>query len=155
MVAEEGHKAPSFTLKGDDGKTHRLRELGGKRVVLYFYPRDNTPGCTTEACDFRDNMERVAAAGAVVFGVSKDSLESHAKFRDKYDLSFTLLSDTDLAVHKRYGAWGEKKQYGKVREGVIRSTSLIDESGTIARAWRKVRAKGHVSRVLEALEALG
>ncbi len=153
-MAEEGKKAPAFSLKGDDGKTHKLSDHAGKRVVVYFYPKDNTPGCTTEACDFRDNMKRIAKAGAVVYGISKDSLASHEKFRDKFDLNFVLLSDPELGVHKKYGAWGEKKMYGKVREGVIRSTFLIDESGKVAKAWRNVKAAGHVDKVLEALESL-
>ncbi len=153
-VATEGKKAPAFNLAGSDGRRHKLAELAGRRVVLYFYPRDLTPGCTTEACDFRDNLARLEAAGAVVFGVSKDSLESHAKFIDKHGLGFVLLSDPDLAVHKKYGAWGEKNMYGKTVEGVIRSTFLIDEAGKIAKAWTKVRVNGHVDKVLAALEAL-
>jgi peroxiredoxin Q/BCP len=113
-----------------------------------------TPGCTAEACDFRDNMARLEKAGAIVYGVSKDSLASHEKFRDEHDLNFVLLSDDKLTVHKKYGAWGEKTMYGKVVEGVIRSTFLIDEKGKIAKAWHNVRAKGHVDKVLEALHAL-
>lgn len=154
MSIEEGKKAPAFTLKGDDGKTHALRDHEGERVVLYFYPRDSTPGCTTEACDFRDNLSRLRKAGAVVYGVSRDSLESHEKFRAKHDLNFVLLSDPDLKAHKKYGAWGEKNMYGKKVEGVIRSTFLIDEQGKIAKAWPKVRVKGHVDKVLAALEEL-
>ena len=155
MAALEGKKAPAFNLKGDDGKTHKLRDHAGERVVLYFYPRDSTPGCTTEACDFRDNLARLTKAGAVVYGVSKDSLASHEKFRAKHDLNFVLLSDPDLSVHHKYGAFGEKTLYGKVTEGVIRSTFLIDEGGKIARAWRKVRVKGHVDAVLAAIAELG
>lgn len=155
MPAEEGKKAPAFTLPGNDGNKHKLSDHKGERVVLYFYPRDNTPGCTTEACDFRDNMARVKKLGAVVYGVSKDSLASHDKFRDKHDLNFVLLSDDKLTVHEKYGAWGEKKMYGKTVQGVIRSTFLIDEKGKIAKAWRNVRAKGHVDKVMAALEELG
>jgi len=154
MAAEEGKKAPLFTLPGDDGEKHALKSHLGERVVIYFYPKDNTPGCTTQACDFRDNMEHVTEAGAVVYGISKDSLASHDKFRDKYDLNFVLLSDEKLDVHKKYGAWGEKMMYGKVREGVIRSTFVIDEKGKVAKAWRNVRAKGHVGKVLAFLEEM-
>lgn len=152
MAIEEGDKAPAFSLAGNDGKTHKLADHKGKRVVLYFYPRDMTPGCTTEACDFRDNLGRIAKAGAVVYGVSKDSLGSHDKFRDKHELNFTLLSDPDLRVHKAYGAWGEKTMYGKKTEGVIRSTFLIDDKGKLAKVWRHVKATGHVGKVLEVLE---
>lgn len=154
MAAEEGKKAPAFTLPGDDGEKHRLKDHEGKRVVVYFYPKDNTPGCTTQACDFRDNMDRIAKTGAVVYGISKDSLASHDKFREKYDLNFVLLSDEKLVAHEKYGAWGEKKMYGKVREGVIRSTFVIDEKGKVAKAWRNVRAKGHVDKVLAFLEEM-
>jgi peroxiredoxin Q/BCP len=154
MAIEEGKKAPSFRLPGDDGKTHSLGEQKGKRVVLYFYPRDLTPGCTTEACDFRDNVARLRKGGVVVFGVSKDSLASHKKFREKHELNFPLLSDPDLEVHKAYGAWGEKTMYGKKTQGVIRSTFLIDDKGKLAKVWRNVRAKGHVDQVLAALAEL-
>jgi peroxiredoxin Q/BCP len=155
MAVEDGQKAPAFTLKGDDGKVHKLSDHEGERVVLYFYPRDMTPGCTTEACDFRDNLGRVKQAGAVVYGVSKDSIASHEKFRDKHELNFVLLSDDELDVHKKYGAYGEKTMYGKKVQGVIRSTFLIDEKGKIARVWRNVKVGGHVDKVLEALQALG
>lgn len=155
MAVEEGQKAPAFSLPGDDGKVHKLADHKGERVVLYFYPRDMTPGCTTEACDFRDNLARLKKAGAVVYGVSKDSIASHEKFRDKHELNFVLLSDEKLDVHKKYGAFGEKTMYGKKVEGVIRSTFLIDEKGKIAKAWRNVKVGGHVDKVLEALEALG
>jgi peroxiredoxin Q/BCP len=153
-MAEEGKKAPAFTLAGSDGARHKLGDHVGKRVVLYFYPRDMTPGCTVEACDFRDNLARLERAGAVVYGVSKDSIASHEKFRDKHALNFVLLSDPDLAVHKKYGAFGKKSMYGKETEGVIRSTFLIDDKGKVAKAWRHVKAKGHVDKVLAALEAL-
>jgi peroxiredoxin Q/BCP len=154
MAAQEGKKAPAFNLAGDDGAKHQLSDHLGKRVVLYFYPRDMTPGCTTEACDFRDNLARLKKAAAVVYGVSRDSIASHNKFREKHELNFVLLSDQDLAVHKKYGAWGEKKLYGKVSEGVIRSTFLIDEAGKICKAWRNVRAKGHVDNILAAIAKL-
>ena len=149
-----GKKAPAFNLPGDDGKKHALKDHAGKPVVLYFYPRDSTPGCTTEACDFRDNFARLKKAGAVVYGVSKDSLDSHAKFRAKHDLNFVLLSDPDLVVHEKYGAWGEKNMYGKIVQGCIRSTFLIGPDGKLANVWTKVRVKGHVDAVLTALEAL-
>jgi peroxiredoxin Q/BCP len=154
MAIDPGKKAPSFSLAGDDGKTHKLSDYAGKRLVLYFYPKDDTPGCTTEACDFRDNVGRITKRGAAVLGVSKDSLASHGKFRDKYKLNFPLLSDADLAVHKKYEAWGDKTLYGKKSQGVIRSTFLIDENGKVAKAWRNVRTKGHVDQVLEALAEL-
>ena len=149
-----GDKAPAFSLPGDDGHTHTLAAQKGKPVVLYFYPRDLTPGCTTEACDFRDRMERLSAHGAVVFGVSKDTLKSHAKFKEKHALNFTLLADEDLAVQKAYGSYGEKMMYGKATLGTIRSTFLIDGKGKIARVWPKVRVAGHVDDVLAALESL-
>lgn len=151
-ILEEGKKAPAFNLKGDDGEKHALKDHAGQKVVLYFYPKDSTPGCTTEACDFRDNMARVQKAGAVVYGVSKDSLESHEKFRTKHDLNFVLLSDPDLKVHEKYGAWGEKNMYGKKVMGCIRSTFLIGEDGKLLKVWPKVRVKGHVDAVLEAIE---
>ncbi len=154
-MIEENMKAPDFSLPGvDEDGNERVFSLGdyaGKKIVLYFYPRDNTPGCTTEACDFRDNMERVKAAGAVVLGVSPDSVKSHKGFKDKHGLPFPLLSDTDRAVATEYGAYGEKKMYGKVSMGIIRSTVLIDEEGVIRKIWRGVKVKGHVDEVLAAL----
>ncbi len=154
-MIEENTKAPDFTLPGidEDGNEREfsLKDFAGKKVVLYFYPRDNTPGCTTEACDFRDNIERVKAAGAVVLGVSPDSVKSHKGFKEKHGLPFPLLSDTDRAVAEEYGAYGEKKMYGKVTKGIIRSTVLIDEEGVIRKIWRSVKVKGHVDKVLEAL----
>jgi thioredoxin-dependent peroxiredoxin len=154
MSVEEGKRAPAFTLPGNDGSKHKLSDYKGERVVLYFYPRDMTPGCTTEACDFRDNLARIQKAGAVVYGVSKDSLASHDKFRDKHELTFVLLSDPELTVHEKYDAYGEKKMYGKTVQGVIRSTFLIDEAGKIAKIWRNPRTKGHVDKVVAALEEL-
>jgi peroxiredoxin Q/BCP len=149
-----GAAAPGFRLQGDDGKTHDLQDHKGAPVVIYFYPRDDTPGCTVEACDFRDNMARAQKAGAVVYGVSRDSLKSHEKFKAKYNLNFTLLSDPDLTVHKAYGAWGKKVMYGKEVEGTIRSTFLIDGKGVLRQAWPKVKVDGHVDAVLAALAAL-
>jgi thioredoxin-dependent peroxiredoxin len=151
---EAGDPAPAFALPGDDGRTHALAEHVGKPVVVYFYPRDDTPGCTTEACAFRDNLGRAAAKGAVVYGISRDTLKSHEKFRAKYGLTFPLLSDEDLAVHRAYGAWGEKIMYGQPTIGVVRSTFLIGPDGRIARAWPRVKVEGHVDAVMAALEAL-
>jgi peroxiredoxin Q/BCP len=150
----EGDAAPAFSLPGDDGQVHTLAAHKGAPVVVYFYPRDDTPGCTTEACDFRDNMARATEKGAVVYGISKDSLKAHDRFKKKYSLNFTLLSDEDLSVHRAYGAWGDKLMYGKPVLGVIRSTYLIGKDGRVARAWPKVKVNGHVDAVLEAIEAL-
>ena len=158
-IPEEGSKAPNFTLEGlspsgDEVKVS-LRDFlsGGRLVVLYFYPRDNTSGCTTEACDFRDNMNRVADR-AVVVGVSPDSLASHRKFREKHGFNFHLLSDPGRKVLEAYGAFGEKKMYGKVTRGVIRSTFIIGPDGTILKRWRNIRVKGHVDKVMEEMEGL-
>ncbi len=154
MAIEVGQPAPDFTLPSDTEGDVSLGALRGQPVVLYFYPKDSTPGCTTEACDFRDNMARVQAAGAKVLGVSRDSLKSHEKFRGKYDLNFPLLSDPETTVHAAYGAWGEKTMYGRTSLGCIRTTVLIDGDGVVRAVWPKVRVKGHVDAVLEALEAL-
>jgi len=146
-----GAVAPSFRLMGDDGREHALDDHRGAPVVVYFYPKDDTPGCTIEACDFRDRMNRVAAAGAVVYGVSRDSIASHLKFKQKYGLTFTLLSDPDLVAHRAYGAFGTKNMYGKLVEGTIRSTYLIDGDGRVKRAWPTVKVAGHVDDVLSSL----
>jgi len=150
-VLEPGDKAPDFELQSDDGETVRLSELRGSKVILYFYPKDNTSGCTTEACDFRDRLPEIEDQGAVVLGVSPDSIESHQKFKAKYGLPFALLSDPDHKVAEVYGAWGEKKNYGKVYQGMIRSTFLIDENGVLSEVFRKVKAKGHADRVVSVL----
>ncbi len=150
-MVEPGDKAPDFELPSDDGGVVRLSGLRGQKVILYFYPKDDTPGCTTEACDFRDRLPEIENRGAVVLGVSPDSIKSHQKFKAKYDLPFSLLSDPDHQVAGLYGAWGEKKMYGKTFEGLIRSTFVIDENGVIAEAYRKVKAKGHAERVVEGL----
>ena len=150
-MIETGQKAPDFTLPDHNGKSVSLKDFRGKKVVLYFYPRDDTPGCTREACGFRDNLNRVKSSGAVVLGVSRDDAAAHVKFRKKYDLNFPLVSDPDRKVHEAYGAWGKKKQYGKEIEGVIRSTFLIDEAGQVVKVWSPVRVDGHVDKVLEAL----
>ncbi len=149
----EGKPAPDFTLPSTEGGIH-LADYRGRIVVLYFYPRDNTPGCTTEACGFRDALERFSTLDAVVLGVSRDSLESHRNFRAKYDLPFPLLSDADAEVSTRYGAYGEKKQYGKLSLGMIRSTFVIDADGVVRQAFRKVRVDGHVERVRRVVEEL-
>ena len=155
-IPQEGGKAPDFTLHGlspgGEEVEVRLSQFldQSNTVVLYFYPKDNTSGCTTEACDFRDNLNRIGNR-AVVLGVSPDSLKSHAKFRDKHELNFHLLSDPEKRVLETYGAFGEKKMYGKVTKGVIRSTFIIGPDGTVLKRWRNVRVKGHVDKVLQAL----
>lgn len=146
-----GDKAPSFKLEGDDGKTHTLKEFSGKILILYFYPKDNTPGCTTQACEFRDAAADYKKRKAVVVGVSPDSIASHGKFRDKFGLPFLLLSDPDHAVAEAYGAWGDKVLYGKKYKGIIRSTFVIDPAGKILSAEYKVSPKGHAAAVLETL----
>lgn len=147
-------EAPLFSLPNQDNVEISLLNFRGSYVVLYFDPKDKTPGCTTEACDFRDSMESLNALGAVVLGVSPDSTKSHQSFINKESLNFTLLSDTNKEVLKMYGAFGVKKLYGKEYEGVIRSTFLIDPQGKIAHIWRNVKVKGHIKEVREKLEAL-
>src|SRR5437868_14843600 len=149
-----GKKAPAFALESSDGGKVKLADLSGKVVVLYFYPRANTPGCTLEAQDFRDALPALDKLGAAVLGVSKDSIASHCKFRDKYELSFPLLSDPDGKVLEAYGAWGDKVLYGKKMKGIIRSTVLIDKAGKIAKVWPKVSVKGHVDEVVAAIKSL-
>ena len=146
-----GQPAPDFALLGDDDKEHRLAEFRGKKVVLYFYPRDATPGCTTEACDFRDLSPALAGKGAVVIGVSPDSAASHRKFKEKQGLPFLLLSDPGALLARSYGAFGEKMMYGKKSEGIIRSTFVIDEHGKLAAIYPKVSVKGHAAAVMETL----
>jgi len=147
-MIEEGVKAPEFTLTDESGNAVSLSQFTGKKVVLYFYPKDNTPGCTKEACSFRDNHAAILDAGAVVIGVSADSEESHASFKDKYELPFYLLSDPEKKVIKSYGSWGEKKMYGKTYEGTLRSTVVIDEEGTVAKVFPKVKPAEHGTEVL-------
>ncbi len=149
-----GKDAPDFTLPDQSGKLTHLRELRGSPIVLYFYPKDFTPGCTKEACDFRDNFAPLKKAGAVVLGVSPDAPDSHTKFIAHYELPFTLLSDTTHDVLKTYGAWGLKKNYGKEYEGVIRSTVLISADGKVAGVWPEVKVEGHVESVLAAIKTL-
>jgi thioredoxin-dependent peroxiredoxin len=150
MVAV-GERAPDFALKSDDGRRYALKDFRGKKVVLYFYPKDDTPGCTKEACSFRDNLARVTTKGAVVLGVSRDDTTSHAKFRDKYDLNFPLLSDDEGKVTDAYGVWKMKNLYGREFFGIVRTTFLIDEEGKISRIWPKVKVEGHTDEVLAAL----
>ena len=151
---EAGEKAPDFTLSADDGTRLRLSQLKGKPVVLYFYPKDDTPGCTKEACAFRDRSKELKKLGAVVLGVSADSVESHEQFRDKFELNFPLLADEDHQVAEQYGAWREKNMYGKKSMGIQRSTFLIDPTGKVARVWKAVQVDGHDEQVLTALAEL-
>ena len=151
---EEGKKAPAFSLKATDGSTVRLSELKGKPVVLYFYPKDDTPGCTKEACAFRDRQSELQKSGAVVLGVSPDDVDSHVKFSDKFELNFPLLADTNHAVAEKYGAWREKNMYGKISMGIQRSTFLIDTDGKIAKVWKRVKVDGHDQQVLDAISEL-
>ena len=151
---EEGAKAPDFTLPTHDGSKLKLSSLKGAPVVLYFYPKDDTPGCTKEACGFRDAKAGLAKHKAVVLGVSPDTPESHESFRRKFKLPFTLLADTNHAVAEKYGAWREKNMYGKKSMGIARSTFIIDADGRVARVFKAVKADGHDKQVLEALADL-
>jgi peroxiredoxin Q/BCP len=151
---EAGQKAPDFTLATDAGTKVTLSKLRGKPVVLYFYPRDDTPGCTAEACAFRDQHAELARRGAQVLGLSTDSVESHEKFRDKFHLNFPLLADAEHAVAEKYGAWREKIRFGKASLGIQRSTYLIDAEGTVRKVWKSVTVEGHDQQVLEALDEL-
>jgi peroxiredoxin Q/BCP len=148
-----GVKAPDFSLPADDGTTVTLARLRGRTVVLYFYPKDDTSGCTKEACGFRDSWEDVQQTGAVVLGVSPDGVASHQKFKNKYKLPFPLLADTDHRVAEAYGAWGEKSMYGKRYKGILRTTFLIDGEGRIVRVFEKVKPEGHADEVLAALRS--
>jgi thioredoxin-dependent peroxiredoxin len=155
MSLAVGDKAPDFTLPTDGGGEVSLKALKGKTVVLYFYPRDDTPGCTTEACAFRDALPDLSKVKATVIGVSKDTVASHDKFKTKFKLPFPLASDADGKVCEAYGAWGEKSMYGKKYMGIERSTFLIDGKGIVRNIWRKVKVDGHAAEVLKAAEALG
>lgn len=146
-----GDQAPDFTLPSSSGKSVKLSDLRGKNVVLYFYPKDDTPGCTREACTFRDNLPKFGEMDAVIIGVSKDSLDSHADFIKKYGLNFTLLSDEDLKVNNLYGTWVEKQNYGRKYWGTERSTFVIGKDGKIMKVFRKVKVDGHGQEVLHAL----
>lgn len=149
----EGDSAPAFTLESDTGEKVSLKDFKGQRVVLYFYPKDMTPGCTQEACDFRDSFARIKKSDAVVIGVSKDPVASHQKFKAKHDLPFILLSDPEGQVCEAYGVWQEKSLYGKKFMGIVRSTFVIDEKGKVFRAFQKVKVKGHVDEILEVLKS--
>jgi len=151
---ELGKKAPAFSLPDQDGKQVTLSSFKGKPVVLYFYPKDDTPGCTQEACDFRDAYSALKKAGAVLLGVSPDDARSHGKFAAKFALPFPLLADTNHDVAEAYGAWAEKSMYGRTYMGIVRSTFLIDAAGKLAKVWPKVKVRGHVDEVREALAAL-
>jgi peroxiredoxin Q/BCP len=150
-MPEPGDAAPDFALTDDHGDTVRLSDLRGSRVVLYFYPKDDTPGCTRQACGIRDAWGDLEATGARLFGISADSAASHARFRDKFSLPFPLLSDPDRSAIEAYGVWVEKTNYGKTYMGIERSTFLIDEQGKIARVWRRVNPDAHVDILREAL----
>lgn len=150
-MLESGTKAPDFSLPDQNGTIHALNEYAGKKVILYFYPKDNTPGCTKQACGFSELYPHFLEKGAVVLGISKDTVASHKKFEEKYNLGFTLLSDVNLEVIKAYDVWQEKKNYGKVSMGVARTTYLIDENGIIVKAFDKVKAADNPSQMLEEL----
>lgn len=147
-------KAPAFSLKATDGSTVKLSDFKGKYVVLYFYPKDDTPGCTREACAFRDRSQEIQDLGAVVLGVSADSVEKHQKFTQKYELNFPLLADTEHELAEKYGAWREKNMYGKVSMGIQRSTYIIDPAGKVAKLWKKVSVDGHDEQVITVLKEL-
>ena len=154
MTLNAGDKAPDFTLPTDGGGSVSLSDLKGRKVVLYFYPKDDTPGCTKEACGFRDSLPDFSGIDAVVIGVSKDSVAKHDKFKAKYELPFTLASDEDGTLCEAYGTWVEKSMYGRKYMGIDRATFLIDGQGKIAQVWRKVKVPGHVEEVLAAAKAL-
>lgn len=151
---EEGVKAPAFTLETDDGKKLSLNDLKGKKTVLYFYPKDDTPGCTKEAIAFTEEMTKFKRAGAAVIGVSKDSVSRHQKFKEKHGLKVTLGADEKGDAVEKYGVWVEKNMYGRKYMGIERSTFLIDEKGVIRKIWRKVKVPGHAAEVLEAVKSL-
>lgn len=151
MTLQVGDKAPDFTLLTDTEKKLSLKDMRGKKVVLYFYPKDSTPGCTQESCDFRDSYSSLQKQGVEVLGVSKDSAKSHTKFKEKYELPFPLLVDDNKEVCEAYGVMQEKSMFGKKYMGIVRSTFLIDEKGKIQQIWRKVKVKGHVEQVLNEL----
>ena len=148
-----GAKAPNFKLPTDGGGELELSSLKGGKVVVYFYPKDSTPGCTTEAQGFRDNIKAFEKAGATIIGVSKDSVKRHDNFKAKHDLPFALVADTEGEACEAFGVWAEKMNYGRKYMGIERSTFLIDEKGTVSQVWHKVRVKGHVEAVLEAVQS--
>lgn len=152
MILNEGDKAPAIKAKDQDGKTVGLDEYKGRKVILYFYPKDNTPGCTAEACNLRDNYSELKARGYAILGVSPDSEASHQKFIGKHELPFRLISDADKKVINDYGVWGEKNMYGKKSMGLLRTTFVIDEEGVIEKIFRKVKTKDHTAQILAAME---
>jgi peroxiredoxin Q/BCP len=149
-----GDDSPEFSLPSTDGSNVISSDLRGSTVVLYFYPKDDTPGCTKEACGFRDNYDALTEKGVIVLGVSRDSIESHNKFTNKYSLPFPLLTDPEAEIAKKFGAYGEKKMYGRVFEGVLRQTFLINKDGIVEKIWRRVKTATHAEEVLTAVEAL-
>ncbi|OCA83342.1 peroxiredoxin [Bacillus sp. FJAT-27225] len=153
MAVQEGLQAPDFSLQANTGETVSLSDFKGKNIVLYFYPKDMTPGCTTEACDFRDHHKSFEDANAVIIGISPDPVERHRKFIEKYGLPFLLLADTDHKAAEAYGVWKLKKNFGKEYMGIERSTFVIDQAGKIVKEWRGVKVKGHVEEALEFLKA--
>lgn len=152
-MIEEGKPAPDFELESDSGNTVKLSDFRGRSVVLYFYPKDDTPGCTTEACEFRDAYDVFRERGAEILGVSPDDVGSHGKFKTKYELPFTLLADPEHEVAEKYGVWGERSSFGKKSMGITRSTFIIDPDGNVARAMRGIKPAGHASEVLGSLAA--
>ena len=154
MSIEEGKKAPAFTLPDENGNKLQLKSLAGQWVVLYFYPRDDTPGCTVQACDFTGGLKEFEKLGATILGCSPASCESHQKFINKHKLKIRLLSDPSHTVMEKYSAWGEKNMYGKISEGVIRSTVLINPDGNVAKHWKRVKANGHADAVRKVLQQL-
>lgn len=153
-MIDPGKPAPTFTLTDQSGEKHSLKDFKGQWVILYFYPKDNTSGCTRQACQFRDALPKFKKAGAVILGVSPDDEKSHARFVDKFDLPFTLLADTEQKVCTKYGVWQEKSMYGRKYMGVVRTTFLIDPSGKVAHRWDKVKVPGHEQAVMDKLKEL-
>jgi peroxiredoxin Q/BCP len=152
ITLKEGDKAPDFKGLDQNGKEVSLSDFKGKKLVLYFYPKDDTPGCTKEACNLRDNHSELLKKGFAVVGISPDDSTSHQKFIKKYELPFSLLADTEKTIMKAYGAWGEKNMYGKIVEGVLRSTFIIDENGVLLKVFKKVQTETHTEQILKALE---
>jgi thioredoxin-dependent peroxiredoxin len=149
-----GKSAPAFSLDTDAGEKLSLKDLKGRPVVLYFYPKDDTPGCTVEACEFRDAFPRFKGSKAVILGISPDSVKSHLKFKEKFDLPFTLLADEDHAIAEKYGVWQKKSMYGRTYMGIARTTFVIDKSGKVAKVFEKVKPKGHAEEVEQAIDEL-
>lgn len=150
-MLKSGDKAPDFSLQSDTGEKINLKDLKGKKVILYFYPKDNTSGCTKEACDFRDSIKTFNKKNAVIIGVSRDSTESHRKFKSKYELPFTLLSDESADILKKYGVWKEKSMYGRKYMGIERTTFIINEKGLIEKIFNKVKVNGHIEELIKSI----